>query len=202
MVTPRLIKPAAQPLDLTATYAALPRGADGVPTRYDGTPLDVTPAGRADLIDLSEPDTPRPVSQLRGTRDYGQVLHQIRALVAFACFLLAVVVMLLAAVAHRIISVPTGADAVTPLNGRTELQLYIPGPDPAADYYAHVEFADGTERDVQIGSYLIDRPVRIEFAVQAAEESVTSCRIVMDGVRVADQVAESGRTAKCRWNAP
>lgn len=184
MTTPRLIKTPAQQPDLYELLAQ-PIELGELPERY--TPRE-----------LPAP----PVPMLRGTRDYGQVLHQIRALLMLACFLGASIVMMLAAVTHRIVNAPSGADALVPVYGRTALQLYVPGPDPAADYYAHVVYQDGTERDLQVGAYMTERPVRIEFAVTAPEGAETSCRIALDGVAVAGETAADGRTATCRWEAP
>lgn len=138
----------------------------------------------------------RPVSLLRGTKDYGQVLHQIRTLLVLSCTFLAAILLLLAALYDL---VKTPGRAWLPTNTPSAVTLSVPGPDPAADYYAHVRYADGTERDVQLGAHLMDRPISIEFAVNAAPESQTSCRIVIDGVIEAEQVAYAGGTAKCKW---
>lgn len=146
---------------------------------------------------VSAPPVPVAVRGLGG--DTGQVLRGIRAVLMFCAFALACILMLVGAMAYQQGAV---GGRMSPLGGSVSLQLSVPGPDPAADYYAHVRFADGTERDLQVGAYLTDQLVSVEFAVQAAAEGATSCRIVIDGVAVASMTAESGRTATCRWSAP
>lgn len=157
---------------------------------------DVRGVGSVPATPPAPPAPPAPL--LRGTRDYGQVVHQIRALLVLAVFLLAGLLLAVVSVGYDL---HNGSGAVS-TGHRVPLALYVPGPDPAADSYAHVVFADGTERDLGVGEYLTDRVVRVEFGVEAPAESPTSCRIVIDGVRVAEQTAPAGSATVCRWSAP
>jgi hypothetical protein len=170
---------------------------------------------RSPLIDLDDPGSfgellqhversapavpPVPVAVRGLSGDTGQVLRGIRALLAFCAFALVGILMCVVALVNEARQTPSGFIRASTVQS---VQLSIPGPDPAADYYAHVSFTDGTERDITVGAFLLDGVLSIEFAVQAAPEQSTSCRIVIDGVRVADQYAEAERTATCRWSAP
>lgn len=139
---------------------------------------------------------PRPLSVLAGTRDYGQVLHQIRALLTFACTALAVVVLLLAAIVSHLKTPRPGTMAEFPTP--TAVTLSLDG-DPAPDYTAHVVLADGSERDVQLGSYLLDNPVRIILHANSPERGETWCRISVRGVAAVSEASQGGGTATCEW---
>jgi hypothetical protein len=167
MTTPRIVKQAERP-DLYAHLAQ---------------PIDITP-------------TARPVSQLRGTRDYGQVLHQIRALLVSAVTALVVIILLLAVLVDHMKAPRPGTVAEFPTPAAVTLSL---SGDPAPDYMAHVVLADGTERDVQLGSYLLDNPVRIILHANSPERGETWCRIGLRGVLVASEASQGGGTATCEW---
>lgn len=156
--------------------------------------------GSAFNFDIAPPVTPavKPLSQLRGTRDYGQVLHQIRALLVFACTALATLVILVAHIGIQLNSPRPGTLAEFPTPSAVTLSL---SGDPAPDYMAHVVLADGSERDVQLGSYLLDNPVRITLHANSPELGETWCRIGLRGVLVASEASQGGGTATCEWRA-
>jgi|SRR5687768_13003243 len=144
---------------------------------------------------------PPPLVRAVPPSDDRAVLRSIRALLLFIAFCAATATLLVGVLVSHV-SKAQGGGALTTTAGPTAFQLVVPGPDPAADYFAHVAFADGTERDVQLGAYLAHTPlVRVEMAVTADPGAETSCRIVIDGVRVAQESATDGRTATCRWEA-
>lgn len=146
-------------------------------------------------IDLSAPAV-KPLSLLRATRDYGRVLHQIRTITGVCAALLALAVALLALVVDRL----DAPGALVP-SGPTGVQLIVTH-DPAAEAYAHVTYADGTERDYAPGSYRGDGIVAVAFTVAADPDTpVTGCKIVIDNARVAEEIATAGQSATCRWVA-
>lgn len=142
--------------------------------------------------------TVRPMSVLRGTRDAIQVLHQIRALLVFVVTVLTVGVLLLAMVVDHLKSPRPGTIAELAMPSAVTLSL---AGDPALDYMAHVELADGTQRDVQLGAHLLDSPVRIVLHANSADGGETTCRIALDGVLVATESSSNGGTATCEWRA-
>lgn len=157
------------------------------------SPRIITQPG-APLIELDAQPMPRP----SGPRDNRQVLHGIRALMAFCAFALACILMLMVAQASGV--APGGVSTVS---APVSLQLLQPGPDPAADYYAHAVFADGSERDLQLGGYIVHNGlVSVELGVTAEQGSESACRIVIDGIRVTEERAADGGSTVCRWNAP
>lgn len=140
--------------------------------------------------------SPRPLPSNRA------VLRSIRSLMLFTAFCAAVCALLLGVLVSNTRDGATVTDPVSPITGPVLLQLSAPGPDPAVDYYAHVVFADGTERDLQLGGFILHTaPVRIELGVESEPGAETSCRIVIDGVRAAQESAIDGRAAVCRWEA-
>jgi hypothetical protein len=145
---------------------------------------------------VAVPDKPLPV--LRGTRDAIAVLHQIRALLLFACFLLATIALAAVAIGSHLRDPRPGTVAEFPTPSPVTLSLQG---DPALDYFAHVELADGSQRDVQLGAYLMDGPVRIVLHSNSADLSTTTCRISIAGVLVATETAQDGATATCEWRA-
>lgn len=126
---------------------------------------------------------------------YGQVLHGIRALLAFIAFLLATLVVLAVATAM-------GAVPPAPSSLPTSVQLVIPAErDPAAEAMGHLIYADGTEHDVTAGTYSGDI-VGVRFQVAAGDDGTTGCRILVNNARVAEEVAFAGEVTMCSWNAP
>jgi hypothetical protein len=98
---------------------------------------------------------------------------------------------------------PSARGGISTMDAPVTLQLLQPGPDPAVDYYAHAVFADGTERDLQLGGYVLHSGlVRVELGVTAEQGSESACRIVIDGVRVTEERATDGGSTVCKWNAP
>jgi hypothetical protein len=144
--------------------------------------------------------TPAPSRTVPLPRDNRQVLHGIRALLAFIAF--TTMALLLVVVAALMTARP--GTGLTTMESPVTLQLLQPGPDPAVDYYAHAVFADGTERDLQLGGYILHNGlVRVELGVtSAADGGQSSCRIVIDGIRVTEETAADGGSTVCRWNAP
>lgn len=168
--------------------------------QFDAATLGVEDARLAPVsfVPLGAGGPVKPLSVLAGTRDYGQVLHQIRALLTFACTALAAVVLLLAVVVDHLKSPRPGTMAEFPAPAAVVLSLTG---DPALDYFAHVELADGTQRDVQLGAHLLDSPVRIVLHANSADGGETTCRIALDGVLVATESSSNGGTATCEWRA-
>lgn len=142
-------------------------------------------------------DKPLPV--LRGTRDAIAVLHQIRAMLMFACFMLATIALAAVAIGSHLRDPRPGTIAELPMPVPVTLSL---AGDPALDYMAHVELADGTQRDVQLGAYLLDSPVRIVLHANTADHGATECRITVAGLIVATEPAYDGATATCEWRKP
>lgn len=128
-----------------------------------------------------------------------QVLRGIRALLAFCAFMLAAVTMIMVAAAMGALD---GGRGLTMVTAPVSLQLLQPGPDPAVDYYAHAVFADGTERDLPLGGFIVHNGlVRVELGVTAEQGSESACRIVIDGIAVTEERATDGGSTVCRWEA-
>lgn len=163
------------------------------------------------LIDLDERSARHPVGPALATigppllappappRDNRQVLYGIRALLAGIFGVLMVILLTILAIA----SGQGAPGGVSRMDAPVTLQLLQPGPDPAVDYYAHAVFADGSERDLQLGGYVLHNGlVRVELGVTAEMGSQSGCRIVIDGVRVTEELATDGGSTVCRWAAP
>lgn len=168
------------------------------------TDADVRGIGTSRTIELGElperyrpREIPPPAPQLRGTKEYGRVVYQIRALLAVAVLLLAGALLAMVVIGHEM---KTGGAAVS-VGTPVTMTASVAGPDMAADYFVHVWYADGTEADLTTGTHVLDDPVRVEFGVTALPTGETACRIGIDGVRVAEQVATAGTDALCRWIA-
>ena len=158
----------------------------------------ITPYIAGDTVTAGDIAPVKPVSLLTGTRDCRQVLHQIRALLVFACTMLAVLTLTAFAAASQLRDPRPGTVAEFPTPSAVTLSL---SGDPALDYMAHVVLADGSERDVQLGSYLLDSPVRIILHANSPEMGETWCRIGLRGVLVASEASQNGGTATCEWKA-
>lgn len=146
-------------------------------------------------IDLSTPAGPVSPKVL-ATREYGRVLHQIRTAVFTACLLMAGILAMSIVIADRL----TAPGALVP-SGPTGVQLVVTH-DPAVEAWAHVTYADGTERDYPPGAYRGDGVVAVVFTVAADAGAVqTGCKIIVDNARVSEEIAVAGETATCRWSA-
>lgn len=136
-------------------------------------------------ISLDDP----PVPQLRATRDAMPVLLQIRALLAIAVIVLVALLIAVITIGYQVRE-----------DAPTQVVLSLAG-DPAPDYMAHVVLADGTERDVRLGSLLLDSPVRISLHANSPADGTTSCLIELDGAVVASETMQNAGTATCDWEA-
>lgn len=159
------------------------------------------------LIDLDERPAPfsikplgaaGPFPQPPAPRDNRQVLHGIRALLVGIFAALVSILLALLAIGEALTSTRPGTLAEFPMPSKVTLTLQG---DPALDYMAHVVLSDGSERDVQLGAYLLDDPARITLHANAPELGSTTCRISLDGVMVTTETAQDGGTATCEWRA-
>lgn len=161
-------------------------------------PCDVRPlAALTDELRPIDLDAARPVS---GPPDTPRaVLHQIRALLLFACFALAASFMLLAALTYHTYRVPP---IVEPSTVPVGVQLIIPAEvDPATEAIAHLVMADGSERDVTPGLYRGTDIIAAYLQVTAGDDGTTGCRILVNNARVSEERAFAGETVMCSWSA-
>lgn len=140
------------------------------------------------IIPARHDRTPEVLATLRGIR-HG---------VAWLCAVVTAFVVFAAAEQYRSHAGHSGGGAI--LAAPSRVQLQIVGVN-AAEAIGHIGYLDGSEAEFAPGEYDVTSlaGASLEFTAGPGE---TLCRIVVDGVMVAEEFAADHGTAECRWNKP
>lgn len=162
-------------------------------THPDVHPFSLSADAYTEPSELDQQFRPQPAR----SSDHGMVLRAIRALLMLSTFVLCGILAALLAIGYNLRDSTALAVA-----GPQSMVLNVTG-DPAVEAWAHLFYADGTQRDVGPGVYTAQGVVRIEMRVAADVDGAgTGCRITLDNALVAEGLSDPGGEAVCRWSAP
>lgn len=171
------------------------------PQSYGARPTTVEISPEVITRWRDELNTSTALTGVRPARDrHAAAIHQLRQLIAICLAFTALCALFSGIVLARVTASPAPG-VVTPIAGRTyAVRLVVIGSEPAAEVQTHLAFLDGDERDIAPGAYELANLRSLAMQITAGPGE-TGCRVIVDNVRVAEEITYDHGVVTCSWTA-